>query len=361
MAKILVSGRLKWDSIEEMIGPDHEITIAEKLDKLDRTISKLIDSYDGYVILPNSDPILVSSIIVAKQFDDPTVLNKNENGQYRRKPLVMFDQDKISPYVGMIMSMQKRNFIKQPFSQLCVQAKALEEIRGLLKHHISDAKPLDIEESHEEKWVDYDREYVRKLNEKADKRPDHDFKAAVFCSASNKERYYLDIARKTGEIIGKENWGFVCGAGNVSMMGESSREAKIHGSKVEGVTIPAFFEKELRLEGNPEYYVDHLDVVEDIYERITKMFELSDVLIVLPGGIGTVQEAAAALANKKNIPSMRKKRILFLNKDGFWDDLKTILEEAGYEHKKDFRLVSDEDEMHQKMKKYARQKKEGTL
>jgi uncharacterized protein (TIGR00730 family) len=361
MAKILVSGRLKWDSIEEMIGPDHEITIAETAKKLDGDLPKIINQYEAFVILPNSDPILVTSIIVAKQFDNPTVLNKDENGKYRRKPLIIFDQDKISPYVGMIMSMRKRNFIKQPFDQLCVQAKALEEIRGLLKHHIYDAKPLEIEASHEEDFFNYDKEYVRKLNEKADARPDHDFKAAVFCSASNKERYYLDIARETGRIIGEENWGFVCGAGNVSMMGESSREAKSFGSKVEGVTIPAFFERELKMEGNPEYYVDHLDVVDDIYERINLMFEKSDVLIVLPGGVGTVQEAAAALANKKNIPAMSKKRILFLNKDGFWDDLQTILEEAGYEHKKDFRLVSNEAEMHEQMKKYANQKKEGTL
>jgi uncharacterized protein (TIGR00730 family) len=101
---------------------------------------------------------------------------------------------------------------------------------------------------------------------------------AVYCSASTSiEQKYLDLAFDVGVAIATSGADLVWGGGQVSMMGAAARGARERGAKTFGV-IP---EKLLTIEfADPE---------------ATEMFtvsneEISDAFIMLPGGIGTLEE-----------------------------------------------------------------------
>ncbi len=109
---------------------------------------------------------------------------------------------------------------------------------------------------------------------------------SVYCSsAPSIEQKYLDLAFDVGTAIALAKADLVWGAGQVSMMGAVAKGARAEGAKTFGV-IP---EKLTSVE-----FVDNecteLFLVSDMRTRKAKLEELSDAFIVLPGGIGTLEE-----------------------------------------------------------------------
>lgn len=111
-------------------------------------------------------------------------------------------------------------------------------------------------------------------------------KIAVFCSSSPEvDQQYLDLAHEVGKAIAASGWDLVWGGGKTSMMGAVAIGARNGGAKTFGV-IP---EKLISIE-----FADgdssELHVVSDMRTRKGMIDELSVGFIVLPGGIGTLEE-----------------------------------------------------------------------
>ncbi len=145
----------------------------------------------------------------------------------------------------------------------------------------------------------------------------------VFCSASNGlEESYYDEARKMGELIAKNGYNLVYGGSSLGIMGEISKTAKEYGAKIIGV-IPEKLDKICKHSDNNIY--DEYFVTKHMRDRKAKMDELSDGLIVLPGGFGTLEEVSEMIVQK--ILGYNNKPIVFLNTNHFYDNLFEFFEQ----------------------------------
>jgi uncharacterized protein (TIGR00730 family) len=134
----------------------------------------------------------------------------------------------------------------------------------------------------------------------------------VYCGSSETTRpEYLNLATRLGRAIAGRGWRMVYGGGSVGLMGRAARAAHEAGGKVLGV-MPRFLERrEIVLKDVPHRMVDTM------HERKHIMFTESDAFVVLPGGVGTLEEAVEMLSWRRL--ELHQKPVVFLSEDGFWD------------------------------------------
>jgi uncharacterized protein (TIGR00730 family) len=110
--------------------------------------------------------------------------------------------------------------------------------------------------------------------------------AVVFCGANvGSNPLYTAITAELGRALAEQRIHLVYGAGKVGLMGILADATLQAGGEVTGV-IPFFLrKKEVCHEGLTKLYV-----VDSMHERKIKMAQLSDAVIVLPGGYGTLDE-----------------------------------------------------------------------
>ncbi|MBL3655580.1 LOG family protein [Fulvivirga sediminis] len=142
---------------------------------------------------------------------------------------------------------------------------------------------------------------------------------AVFCASSlGKNKIYEETAIALGNKIATKGMRLVYGGAKVGLMGAVANGALQNGGKVIGV-IPGFLRtKEVAHEGLTE-----LILTETMQERKTKMHELSDSVITLPGGFGTMEEMFEMLTWGQL--GMHKKPMGLLNIDGYYNSLVTLI------------------------------------
>jgi uncharacterized protein (TIGR00730 family) len=108
----------------------------------------------------------------------------------------------------------------------------------------------------------------------------------VFCAASETiAPHYVELAAEVGTELGRRGHDLVTGGGSVSAMGAVSRAARAAGAHTVGVIPEALLAYEVADTGAAE-----LVVTGDMRERKGIMDERSDAFLVLPGGIGTLEE-----------------------------------------------------------------------
>ena len=109
---------------------------------------------------------------------------------------------------------------------------------------------------------------------------------AVYCGASDGYNpAYVAAADAFGRTMAQRGIGLVYGGGGTGLMGAVGRGVLAAGGEVIGVIPRALYALELALEEATE-----MIVVDTMHERKAKMIELSDGFVVLPGGIGTMEE-----------------------------------------------------------------------
>lgn len=145
-------------------------------------------------------------------------------------------------------------------------------------------------------------------------------KIAVFCGASaGRDDLYRQAAYETGKVLAKEGIGIIFGGGKVGLMGALADGALDNGGEVTGV-IPGFLkDKEL---AHPR--VSQLIETETMHERKTKMNELCDGVIALPGGYGTLDELFEMLTWSQL--GLHQKPIALLNVNSFFDPLLRMIQ-----------------------------------
>lgn len=136
----------------------------------------------------------------------------------------------------------------------------------------------------------------------------------VFCGSSETAHpIYLQAAAALGEGVARAGDRLVYGGGGVGLMGAAARAAHAAGGRVVGI-MPGFLRSRERLFDEVETIV-----VTSMHERKQLMYDQSDVFVVAPGGIGTLEEAIELLSWKRL--DLHAKPVIFLNVEGFWDHL----------------------------------------
>lgn len=135
----------------------------------------------------------------------------------------------------------------------------------------------------------------------------------VFCGANTGARaIYAEAAAETGRTLARRKIQIVYGAGKVGLMGVLADAALQAGGEVVGV-IPFFLrKKEVCHEELTKLYV-----VDSMHERKIKMAQLSEAVIVLPGGYGTLDELFEMLTLAQLGQGAHP--IGFLNVNGFFN------------------------------------------
>ncbi len=143
----------------------------------------------------------------------------------------------------------------------------------------------------------------------------------VFCSANeNIRRSYFDRTTELGAYIGQRGHQLVFGGCNMGLMECVAKAVKENGGTTLGV-VPNKIEEY----GAVSKYTDEIVNVNSLGERKEKMTEMSDVIIALPGGLGTLDEIFSVVAST-TIGYYNKKVILY-NIEGFWDELISMLQD----------------------------------
>lgn len=175
----------------------------------------------------------------------------------------------------------------------------------------------------------------------------------VFCASSfGTEKIYEEQAILVGKTLAEQNIELVYGGANVGLMGAVADGALNAGGKVIGV-LPNF----LRSKEIAHLGLTELVLVESMHERKTKMNDLCDGVIALPGGFGTLEELFEMLTWAQL--GLHKKPIAILNINGFYDSLIALLQtmtEKGLlkEVNQKMLLVSDSiDDLLEKMRNYV--------
>ncbi len=149
----------------------------------------------------------------------------------------------------------------------------------------------------------------------------------VFCgSRDGSKPEFQDIADELGRSLAKSGINLVYGGGQVGLMGRLARAALAEGGHVTGI-IPEFLNKR-------EIRFDEVSLVietKTLRDRIKQMEEHSDAFIVLPGGIGTLDELMQMFT--MNLFRQQNKPIYIINLNGFWDPFFTMMDafqDAGF-------------------------------
>ena len=175
----------------------------------------------------------------------------------------------------------------------------------------------------------------------------------VFCGSSfGTEEIYKEQTTLLGQTLAKQNIELVYGGANVGLMGAVADGILKEGGKAIGV-LPNF----LRSKEIAHLGLTELILVESMHERKTKMNDLCDGVIALPGGFGTLEELFEMLTWAQL--GLHKKPIAILNINGFYDaliELTKVMVEKGLlkEANQQMLLVSDNiDNLLDQMKNYV--------
>ena len=140
----------------------------------------------------------------------------------------------------------------------------------------------------------------------------------VFCgsSQSSGERY-KKVATELGQEIGKRGVSLIYGGASIGLMGCVARGVHEKNGKVIGILPAFFYTKDIGY-----LDADELIITQNMRERKAKMDARSDAFIVLPGGVGTLEEAIEILSMRQL--KLTEKPLVFINTDGFYDKLNEI-------------------------------------
>jgi len=151
----------------------------------------------------------------------------------------------------------------------------------------------------------------------------------VFCgSKTGTDPAHAAAARRLGELMAERGVTLVYGGGRIGLMGIVADAILEGGGRAIGV-IPEFL-KDLEV-GNDD--VSEQIVTNSMHERKTRMFELSDGFVVLPGGLGTLDETLEIVTWKQL--QLHSKPVVVLNSGGYWSALADLVQatiDGGFAH-----------------------------
>lgn len=151
----------------------------------------------------------------------------------------------------------------------------------------------------------------------------NDIKNVCVYSASSTKiaQVYFDAAEELGRLLAEKGINLINGAGSIGLMAAAADAALQAGGTVTGV-IPRFMVEQ----GWQHNGLTQLIVTETMHERKRTMASLSDAVIALPGGCGTLEELLEIITWKQL--GIYLNPIVILNVNGYYDPLLAMLERA---------------------------------
>lgn len=144
----------------------------------------------------------------------------------------------------------------------------------------------------------------------------------VYSASSTKiDPVYFDAARELGTLLGQKRIRLINGAGNMGLMSAVADAALEAGGEVTGV-IPSFMVEQ----GWHHTGLTRLVEVDSMHQRKKMMADLSDAVIALPGGCGTLEELLEVITWKQL--GLYLNPIVILNIKGYYDPLLRMLATA---------------------------------
>lgn len=150
---------------------------------------------------------------------------------------------------------------------------------------------------------------------------------AVYCgSAVGNSPAYSAAAQHLGGELARRGLNLVYGGGNIGLMREVANSCLNAGGTVTGVMPQSLVDLEISHPG-----LTRLEVVDSMAERKTRMEQLADAFICLPGGVGTLEEVTEVLTQQQ-LGSIREP-VGLVDVEGFWQpfyDMYAAMAEAGF-------------------------------
>lgn len=148
------------------------------------------------------------------------------------------------------------------------------------------------------------------------------WRIGVYCgSSAGNDSAFRSEAQALGEAIAAQGLALVYGGACRGLMGAVADAALARGGEVIGVLPDALKGREIAHRG-----LTRLELVGTMHERKARINELSDALIALPGGHGTLDELIEAITWKQI--GIHSKPCILVNTIGYWDGLLAFLDAA---------------------------------
>ncbi|MFC1420254.1 LOG family protein [Streptacidiphilus cavernicola] len=138
----------------------------------------------------------------------------------------------------------------------------------------------------------------------------------VFCSANALDERYTAPARDFGRLLGAQGHTLVWGGSHAGLMGIVADEAKAAGAKLVGISVELLSHKAYQ-------GADELVTTGDLAERKAVLLARADAVVVLAGGLGTLDEVTEVIELKKH--GLHVKPIVLLDTEGFYEGLRVQL------------------------------------
>ncbi len=163
-----------------------------------------------------------------------------------------------------------------------------------------------------------DDRYVMDIPETGMEKPQRAI--CVFCGSSpGSDARFAQSARLLGQLIASRGFSLVFGGGGLGLMGEVARAARDGGAKVTGI-LPEF----LRHLEPPLAHGEDVVVVPDLFIRKHRMVAMADAFVVLPGGMGTLDEFFEVVTSAQL--AVHTKPVVLVNIAGYYDPLLALVD-----------------------------------
>jgi uncharacterized protein (TIGR00730 family) len=130
---------------------------------------------------------------------------------------------------------------------------------------------------------------------------------------------FKQAAQQMGEILAEEGIRLVYGGGKAGLMGLIADSVMANGGEVTGIIPSHIADREIQHTGLTE-----LHVVDTMHVRKQMMVDHSDAFLVMPGGIGTLEETCEVMTWRQL--GIHDKPIIILNINGYWTPFLTLID-----------------------------------
>ncbi|MEZ5651332.1 MAG: TIGR00730 family Rossman fold protein [Burkholderiaceae bacterium] len=142
----------------------------------------------------------------------------------------------------------------------------------------------------------------------------------VFCGAkTGHDPRWRDLAEQTGRELARRGLGLVYGGGGIGLMGAMAQAAMREGGQVNGIIPRCLIRQEVG-----SFAISQLEVVDTMAERKTLMIARADGFLILPGGLGTLDELFEVLTLRQI--GLHAKPVAVLDLDGYFAPLRAMLD-----------------------------------
>lgn len=136
-------------------------------------------------------------------------------------------------------------------------------------------------------------------------------KVFIGCSSSEEiAKKYYDLAYDVASAIAKEGNSLVYGGTSYSMMGECYKAFADNKKQIDGMIAKKYVKDLINTKKSKAYIVD------TTLERIARIYTLAEIFIILPGGLGTLEELFSILEENR---TNKWKPIIIYNYEGYYD------------------------------------------